>query len=68
MAFITPPPITRLEAHVAVIHFMLHEHNQVHASELLIINRRMYRVTVTEVAEEDMPAAARRVAEEITDE
>ena len=51
-----------------MIHFMLHEHNQVHASELLIINRRMYRVTVTEVAEEDMPAAARRFAEEITDE
>ena len=51
-----------------MIHFMLHEHNQVHASELLIINRRMYRVTVTEVAPEDMPAAARRVAEEITDE
>jgi|GEM_PF-6812761 coenzyme F420-reducing hydrogenase alpha subunit len=68
MAAITPPPITRPEAHAAVIHFMLHEHNQVHASELLIINRRMYRVTVTEVAPEDMPAAARRVAEEITDE
>ena len=68
MAAITPPPITRPEAHAAVIHFMLHEHNQVHASELLIINRRMYRVTVTEVAEEDMPAAARRFAEEITDE
>ena len=64
MATITPPPMSKPEAQVAVVDHMLREHGRQQASELVLIDKRLYRITVAEVAPEDIPEAARQFVKE----
>lgn len=68
MATITPPPMSKPEAQVAVVDHMLREHGRQQASELVLIDKRLYRITVTEVPAEEIPEAARQFVEEHTDD
>ncbi|GAA0567678.1 hypothetical protein ACFQH5_15820 [Halomonas salifodinae] len=60
MQTVSPPPMTRAEAQVALIRHMLTEHGRRQATDLVIIDRHLYRITATEVPPEEVPEATRQ--------
>ena len=64
MTTVSPPDITRPEAQVALVQLMLTDHGRAYASELFIVNRALYRITVEQVPAEEAPEAARRFFQE----
>ncbi|MBH8578758.1 hypothetical protein [Bisbaumannia pacifica] len=55
-----PPPMTRAEAQVALIRHMLTEHGRRQATDLVIIDRHLYRITASEVPPDEIPEATRQ--------
>lgn len=68
MPTITPPPMNKPEAQVAVVHHMLSEHGRPRASELILIDGQAYRLTVETLTAEEIPEAVRQLVQEMTDE
>lgn len=64
---VTPPPMTRQEAQTGLVHHMLTEPGRDQATELVIINRQVYRITAERVPIEDIPEAARQFLEDHPD-
>lgn len=67
MPTIKPPPMTKPEAQVSLVHHMLAEHGRDRASELILVNGRMYRITAERLPPEEIPEVARRFVQDIED-
>jgi len=68
MAPTTPPPITKPEAQVAVVHHMLNVDGRQRCTEMFLIDGQAYRLTVEQLTAEELPAAARKLVQEMEDE
>lgn len=60
MKTVAPPPMTRAEAQVALVHHMLTEHGRSQATDLAIIDRRLYRIHIEAVPADEVPESARQ--------
>ncbi|GEK49206.1 hypothetical protein HPA02_34890 [Bisbaumannia pacifica] len=60
MKTVAPPPMTRVEAQVALVRQMLTEHGRTRADWLAIVDDWPYRIHIEAVPADEVPESARQ--------